>query len=435
MAVSALSCGDVRVMAVGRDTALWRLVAIQGSMEFFGLFSLPGAAGPGRISLRSCRLLLILMCFLALSFQARAQKEDTVTFANGEKLVGKVTKVTGGTLSFHSDNVGEITVPMKNVVSLETVRPFAAGKKGEKLTRKTVAAKVPDGAIVVEHGTLRVTPANGAAEAFPLQKLDFLIDEPSFQRALREEANPLFGWTGTASLGASVVKSTNSSQTYTGTVGFVRAIPTIAGLPPISKATLNLSGTYGLAKDPTIVAEGDVIQTASISKTSILHGDTEYDRYFNPSIFGLVDASADHNYGNGLELQQTYGGGVGWSVVKLPNNTVNLKATLEYEQQQFYNAIDSGLGTPNENLVGMTLTETWNRTFAHNIKFSQDVSAMAAFNVVQAGSAVVDAKFLFPLYKKLNFSVTSTDNYLGDPPQGYQRNTFQFTTGVTYMLK
>jgi len=410
-------------------------------MIFFGFFQFSPAAGFSRVLRRRYGPLVLFIYLLAFcsgrvcAQQAHAPAEDTVTFTNGEKIVGKVTKVAGGTLSFHSDNLGDISVPMKNVAALETARTFAVGEKGEQLTRKSVKAEVPEGAVAVANGTLHLTPAHGAAKSFPVQNLDFLIDEPSFQSALREESSPFYGWTGTASLGASVVKATNSSQTYTGTVGFVRAIPTIAGLPPISRAALNLSGTYGLAKDPTIISQGDVIQIASISKTSILHGDTEYDRYFSPSIFGLANASADHNYGNGLELQQAYGGGLGWSVVKLPNSTLNLRAILEYEQQQFYNAVDGGYGTPNENLVGVTLSETWNRTFAHNIKFSQDVSVMSAFNVVQAGSAVADAKFLFPLYKKLNFTVSSTDNYLGDPPEGFQRNTFQFTTGVTYTLK
>jgi hypothetical protein len=55
--------------------------------------------------------------------------------------------------------------------------------------------------------------------------------------------------------------------------------------------------------------------------------------------------------------------------------------------------------------------------------------------VVKAYSGATGAGFILPLYKSLNFSVTATDNYLGDPPEGFQRNTFQFTTGIAYVLK
>ena len=235
--------------------------------------------------------------------------------------------------------------------------------------------------------------------------------------------------------GRDVVKATNSAQTYTGAVALVRAIPTIAGLPAGSKTILNLSGTYGLAKDSLIVSGPDVFQTASVTKTNILHGDLEYDKFFTPMVFGLVNGSADHNLGNGLELQQSYGAGIGWGILRSPQNDLAVRAILQYEQQQFYNGITSGLGTPTENLVSASIGETWSRTFWHIVKFNEYVTLNPTFNVVKAYSGVVGASFVFPVYKNLNFSVSTTDNYLGDPPAGFQRNTFQFTSGFTYALK
>ena len=184
-----------------------------------------------------------------------------------------------------------------------------------------------------------------------------------------------------------------------------------------------------------MIIDGDVYQGASISKTDILHGDTEYDRYLSSSIFGLVNASADHNFGNGLQLQQSYGAGFGWSPLKAPKNTFDFKGGLQYEQQQFYNGLASGLGTPSINLITGFVNESWNRTFAHNIKFNEYITLTPAFNIVQAYSAVGSASFVFPIYKRLNFTISSTDNYLGDPPEGFHRNSFQFTSGVTYVIK
>jgi len=265
--------------------------------------------------------------------------------------------------------------------------------------------------------------------------VDTLIDAASFHRELQGERNLLYGWTGSVTVGATLVEATNSAQTYTGSVTAVRAIPTIPSLPPVSKILFDLKGTYGLAKDPEIVSGGTILQYPSVTKTDILHGDTEYDKYISPRVFGSVNASADHNFGNGLELQQAYGGGLGWSVVNNPKNSFVVKADLQYLEQQFYNGITSPLGTPDENLVGLALNETWNRNFAHNIKFNENVTLTPTFNVVQAYSAAANANFVFPVYKKLNFTLSSTDNYLGDPPQGYLRNTFQLTAGATYVLK
>jgi hypothetical protein len=318
---------------------------------------------------------------------------------------------------------------------MHTTTAFAAGSTTEKLTKKNVAEQVPVGKIALENETLRVLLPEGKVREFPVKDLKFMLDAPDYRRELHNKSDFLYGWYGTATLGATVVTSTNSAQTYTGKVALVRAIPTIAGLPAGSKTILNLSGTYGLAKDPEIVSGGDVFQTASVTKTDILYGDLEYDKFFTPMVFGLVSGSADHNFGNGLELQQAYGAGMGWGILRSPQNDLAVRASLQYEQQQFYNGITSGLGTPTENLVGASLGETWSRTFPHSIKFNESVTLNPTFNVVKAYSGVAQVGFVFPVYKDLGFSVTTTDNYLGDPPEGFLRNSFQFTAGVTYTLK
>jgi Protein of unknown function, DUF481 len=338
-------------------------------------------------------------------------------------------------VSFHSDELGDLTIPLIKIKEMHTATEFAAGAKTERLTKKNIAEQVPVGEIALENETLSVMLPQGEVRKFPVKELNFMLDEQAYRRELHNQSDFLYGWYGTATLGATVVTSTNSAQTYTGTVGLVRAIPTIAGLPAGSKTILNLSASYGLAKDPEIVSGSDVFQTASVTKTDILHGDLEYDKFFTPMVFGLVSGSADHNFGNGLQLQQAYGAGIGWAILRSPQNDLAVRASLQYEQQEFYNGITSGLGTPTENLVSASIGETWSRTFPHSIKFNEYVTLNPTFNVVRAYSGVAGAGFLFPVYKNLNFSVTTTDNYLGDPPEGFLRNTFQFTTGVTYTLK
>jgi hypothetical protein len=361
--------------------------------------------------------------------------KDTITFANGDQLTGSLVKVVYGTVSFHSDVLGDLTIPLTKIKAMHTAKPFAAGANDQHLTKQNLAAMIPVGTIALENETLQVTLPQAEVKSFPATDLAFMLDQQAFQRELHSQSNFLYGWTGSATLGASVVKATNSAQTYTGLVSLVRAIPTIAGMPAGSKTTLNTSATYGLAKDPQIVSGNDVFQTASVTKTNILHGDLEYDKFFTPMIFGLVSGSADHNFGNGLQLQQAYGAGIGWGILRSPTNDLAVKVILQYEQQQFYNGLTGGLGTPTENFVGAQVNETWNRTFAHNVKFNEYVTISPTFNVVKGYSGVAGASLLFPLYKNLNFSLSSTDNYLGDPPEGFQRNTFQFTSGITYTLK
>ena len=379
-------------------------------------------------------LVLWTLLFLGGS-QAYAQTTDTITFSDGEQLAGKLISVLGGTVTFHSEVLGDVTVPLEKVKTLNTAHPFAAVEKNQHVTRRTAVEQIPVGSIALKNNSVSVSPPHGEEKSFPANQVASLLDASTFHREIQSESDFLYGWAGSITLGASVVDATNSAQTYTGSVALTRSIPTIAWLPPASKTTLNLSGTYGLAKNPEIVTNGDIFQAASTSKTNILHGDTEWDKYLSTAIFGLVNASADHNFGNGLQLQQAYGAGLGWSIIKAPKENFDIKAILLYQQQQFYNGVESGLGTPSVNLIGADLNESWSRTFAHNVKFNEYVTLTPTFNIVRAYSAVANANFFFPVYKRLNFTLSSTDNYLGDPPEGFRRNSFQFTAGITYVVK
>jgi hypothetical protein len=91
--------------------------------------------------------------------------------------------------------------------------------------------------------------------------------------------------------------------------------------------------------------------------------------------------------------------------LRSPQNDLEVRAILQYSQQQFYNGITNGLGTPTTSLVSASIGETWSRTFPHNVKFSEYVALTPTFNVVRAYSGVAVTSFVFPVYKKLNFGV------------------------------
>jgi hypothetical protein len=372
---------------------------------------------------------------LLVTCQARAETPDTITLTDGEQLIGKLVKVLSGAVTFHSDILGDVTVPLEKVKTLQAAAQFAVVEKKQHFTRKTAAQAIPVGAIAIEDGIVHVSPPKAEEKTFPAKNVNHLIDAASFNRELHGEQSFLYNWNGAITLGASLVDSTNSAQTYTGLVNLVRAIPATGWLPASSKTTLNLSSTYGLARDAQIVSNSVVIQPASVTKTDILHGGLEYDKYFSPAVFTFVNAGADHNLGSGLQLQQAYGGGIGWTVLNKPKNALDLKASALYEQQQFYGSETGPSGSPNKNLIAGAINETWKHNFPHNVKFNEYLTLTPTFNVAQAYSAVAGASLLFPAYKRLNFTLASIDNYIGDPPEGFKRNTIQFTAGVTYVVK
>ncbi len=163
-------------------------------------------------------------------------------------------------------------------------------------------------------------------------------------------------------------------------------------------------------------------------KTDIYHGGIERDEYFSPAIYGFVQAGFDHNFSQGLDLQQTYGAGIGWSVIKRPNASLDLKAGVTYMRQDF-------AGAPTRSLEGSVFEEDYQRGLARGIKFNQTLIIIPAWNNTDAVTASGSALLTMPVYKRMNFSIGAIDNYLHDPPPGFKKNSFQATMGLTYSLR
>ena len=139
-------------------------------------------------------------------------------------------------------------------------------------------------------------------------------------------------------------------------------------------------------------------------------------------------ASFDHNYSQGLNLQQIYGGGVGWTAVLTPKQEFDLTANIHYERQAFISP------TQNQNLIGATVGEAYLYHLPHSILFTESGSFLPAFNNSNAYSANFAAGLALPAYHRFTFSFSATDSYLHQPSAGYKNNSFQFVTGVTYTL-
>jgi hypothetical protein len=146
-------------------------------------------------------------------------------------------------------------------------------------------------------------------------------------------------------------------------------------------------------------------------------------------VYGFGIASFDHNFSQGLDLQQTYGGGIGWTAIKSANQTLDLKASMNYQSQHFEAA------ATDKNLIGSAFTEQYRRKLPLGIQFNEQLTVTPAWNNTNAYSAAGTAGITMPVYKRLSLAVNTTDTFLNDPPPTFKKNSFQFTTGITYSLK
>jgi Protein of unknown function, DUF481 len=348
---------------------------------------------------------------------------DVIVFTNGDQLTGSLERAVGGSVVFKSDMAGEITVSFDKVKELKSSARFAVLRSDRPISQRPVTA----GTLVLGDKTLTVAAPDRALEQVPTAKVGYVIDQATYERELEKKPGLLYGWNGALNGGATIVRSTDYGESFTAGIALVRALPTVAWLPARNRTSFDLQETYGKLTSP-VIPQTKPASPAAVTLTSIFHTDAERDEFFSPRFFALGQTAFDHNYSQGLNLQQVYGGGIGWTAIKSPKQELDLKATIQYEKQQFF------IASSNLNLIGSTISEAYHRNLPRKLLFSESLNVLPAFNTPKAYSANGSVGLAMPVFKRLSLLLTATDNFLNNPSTGYQKNSFQFVTAASYSL-
>jgi hypothetical protein len=378
---------------------------------------------------------LLPVLFLASLFstcllrgQTAAKPEpDVLLFTDGEKLIGHVVSGTGNSVTFKSDMAGEVTVDWSKIKELHSSGKFAIAEKGMTFHKHDDLTKIPQGTVSLTDQKVEITPATGTPQSVPVANVQNVIPQDSFLRAFHRE-KLTEGWQGMAGLGLALVAATQNSRSLTTNLSLVRTVPNETWIDPSHRTTVNFNSAFS-----------ELTQTGTATvKTNIIHGDAEQDEFFSKRLFGFGNAAFDHSSSQGLELQQTYGGGIGYTVLKNAVQELDLKGEVAYVNYSYSDQVlpDGTLAPqPDKHLIGAVITQIYNRTFKKGILLHEQLSITPAFNDTSAYSALGTVNLSIPLYKRLSFTIGTVDSYLNEPPSGFKKNSFQFLTNISYTFK
>ncbi len=347
---------------------------------------------------------------------------DVLVFSNGDKLTGKLDHSIDGTVFFKSDNAGMVKVPWDKLKALQTQTPFAVIDNGVVVARKKRNRDVPVGMLSVDGDTLTVTTANGAQQV-AVKDIAYLVDQPTYEKNVLRGQRLLQGITGSVTAGASTVYSTQNSVSVNSAIVLSRAVPPVDWMPARQRTLLDFSSNYGQVTQPN---------TPTV-KTNILHGGLEEDEYFSKRFYLLQRAVFDHNFSQGLDLQQLYGIGAGYTAIKNDKQQLDLTAVVDYTKQQF--AASAVAPATSNNIIGSSFGDSYIRKFSKKIVFTEVAAINPAWNNPSDYSANVAAGATFSVFKNFGFSIGAVDSYLNNPPAGFKGNSVQFNTGLTYSIQ
>jgi hypothetical protein len=349
---------------------------------------------------------------------ASKPEPDVLILQDGEKLIGHLQSATSSSVVFKSYLAGELTLDWSKVKELQTTQTFAAIPKNVKLRRREDATNVPKGPVTMADQQLQVKTTQGAPQTIPVADVGNVVPEASFEQAFRHRSF-VEGWKGGATAGVSLTEATQKSQTFTAAVNLERSVPLESWLDVRHRTTFGFNEAYGKVTQPG----------SPTLKTSLYHAGLEQDWYLTPRLFAFGQAIFDHSFSQGLDLQQTYGGGLGFVVFKRPNQELDFKASANYINYRF------ATSSLNKQLFGSIFGETYTRTFAHGILLNEQAGITPAWTDTSYYSAFASAALTFPVYHHFGLTLGALDNFLNNPPPGFRKNSFQFTLGATCSIQ
>ncbi len=372
--------------------------------------------------------------------QAPKPEPDVLEMNDGERLIGHLVSSTGGALTFHSDAAGDVTVKWADVKTLKSSGKFAVVEKGMVLDKHADLSKVPQGTVSESDKKISVDPGNGGTPAVvPVDNAANVVPQPNFLNAFK---TPKFGedWHGSAGLGIDLIEATQKSRNITAGVSLQRIVSSENWVSPRYKTLIDFNS-----------ADSQLSQSGKPTISSdLVHGGIEHDMFLSSRAFAFVAADFLHSSSQGMKLQQTYGGGFGYVVLRDANQELDVKVAIDYIRQAFeatllptgtaapadcaVNIAGTSCTKPDKSLVGASVGETYTRNFKGGIAFHEGLTFIPAFNDSSAYTANAFANFSIPVHKRLMITIGGLDSYVNEPPSGFKKNSFEFVTQLAYKI-
>jgi len=347
-----------------------------------------------------------------------------IVFANGDQLTGTLLSRTGNSVTFQNDIVGKFTVDMSKVKALRTEGGSDMTTNRKRGTQAPVIQAsqnaAPDSSIS--------PPSYGQNEQTAVSGANAVVDTAASNKEVPDKSGPFRGWKGTVTGGATNIQGTAYGATYTAAIALARSVPAVTSLPQRTRTIYNLSETYGKLTQPVIPGQPDV----SVAKTSIFHTDLQHNKYFTPRMYALGTVAFDHNYSQGMSLQQTYGAGVGGTVIQNAVQQLDVTGAINYQRLNYMSLPEGEDSLENMNLMGVTFGETYTRTFPMHATLTQSVDYSQPWNTPSAYQWNGSIAFTVPVYHHFGVGLSLSNNYLNTPQIGYKKNSFQSVMGITY---
>ena len=359
------------------------------------------------------------LCVLFIAVCASATLADQVTLKNGDRLSGDIVSGDGKTLLLKTEFVGDVTIKWDAIVGIESTQNLNLTlKDGSKISGKITTT---DGKFVVA-GAAPTAAAPAAKETVVAVRND--AEQKTYDVATEKMEHPKFWyfWSGVFDTGLALTRGNSSTASYTLDTRDVRETP---------RDKLTVYANYIFA-DTQIPAPPTT--TANLFQAGI-RGDLNV----SPRAFVFAFAGFATNQLQHLDLRQTYGGGVGYHVIKTDRTVFDVYGGFDYDRDEFgsYTIINPTPPPPlttvaafDQNSAEAVVGEEFDSHLSKRTMVTERFSFFPNLSHTGDYRMQFDSTLAMQLKAWLSWQVSFTDRYISYPPPGLKGNDLVLSTGL-----
>jgi putative salt-induced outer membrane protein YdiY len=182
----------------------------------------------------------------------------------------------------------------------------------------------------------------------------------------------------------------------------------------------------------SLTASGQYARSDGATTANRLGGTGLYSRDITPDWFGFGQIDLLRDSPSDLKLRTTLGSGLGYHVVKQPDQTFDLSAGLAWTVDRYNHPqlIDDAVRSRNDH-AELLLAEESNNKLSDSTTFKQKLTVFPNLRDGDGVRAVFDAGLSVAMTKQLALTATLSHRYDSKPGSGLGRNDTLFVTGVS----
>ncbi len=367
--------------------------------------------------------LRIISISAALFFLATPLHADTIVFANGERLVGKIVRMEGGVLEFSSEIAGSVKVGIEKVQSIESDRPLTISL-ADGTSTKAASIRFVNGRAMLR----------GASNSdITVLRTDIAeIDHPD---------KPRVAWSRSLTAGLSSSHGNSTSTKLNIALHILRRSKR-------HRIRLDSLYLYGREDNPDADLDPDADDEITTEENFTLSA--KYDYFFTKKIYGYLSGSYKKDHIANLDYRMIAGAGAGyqwldsarlqWSTdigLSLLREKYSSHVAIEYDDEDDNEGDEDADTRPayrrqvdRNNDLSLQLGSSFSWNPSDRLKFMCTVQYVPALGDFSDYFLTADAELRAAINKKLFSSIKAIIDYDATPGEQSESTEKKYIVGL-----